>query len=389
MLVTAGLAAGLWYGLRAIRPGQSAPAPQQEAAIVPVEVSPVERGTIAMVRTFSGTLEPRAEFIVAPKVGGRLESLSLNIADRVRRGAVVGELDNAEFVQAVAQARANLAVAEASRAEAANNLELTTRKLQRVQALHKRGVASADQLDTVAAKQSASFAEHEVAEAQYERAGSLLETARIRLGYTRITADWSGGGDVRRVAERFVDEGELVAPNTPLLRIVELEALTGVVFVPERDYAQLRVGQEVQLETAAYPAEQFSGRIARIAPVFDRDTRQVRVELTVPNRSLRLKPGMFIRASVELMREDDALIVPEQALTRRNDRTGVFLIDEARSQALWREVTPGIRQGGRVQIRERDLAGPVVILGQQQLRDRTPVRIASGAQPSGNASDAP
>lgn len=354
---------------------------------IPVEVHPVERGAIAMVRVFSGTLEPRAEFIVAPKVGARLESLFLNISDTVTRGAVVGALDNAEFMQAVAQARADLAVAEASRAEAANNLQLTSRKLKRIQALYDRGVASEAQLDAAAAERSASLAEHDVAEAQYQRARSLLETARIRLGYTEITADWSGGSEIRRVAERFVDEGELVAPNTPLLRIVELETLTGLIFVPERDYAQLRGGQAVQLSTDAYPGESFAGRIARIAPVFDRDTRQVRVELTVANPDLRLKPGMFIRARVELKREANALIVPEQALTRRDDSIGVFLVDESRSRVVWREVTPGIRRGGRVQIHEQDVNGLVVVLGQQQLRDNSTVQIV--APPSAADDDTP
>ena len=101
------------------------------------------------------------------------------------------------------------------------------------------------------------------------RAEASLETANIRLGYTRITAGWSGGDDQRVVAERYVDEGETVSANTPLLRIVELDPITGVIFVTERDYARLQPGQEVLLLTTdAYPGEDFQGRIERIAPVF-------------------------------------------------------------------------------------------------------------------------
>ena len=79
---------------------------------VPVEVARVQRGPIELRRTFSGELEALAEFVVAPKVSGRVERVIVNIGDTVNRGQVVAELDNDEYVQAVTQARADLAVAQ-------------------------------------------------------------------------------------------------------------------------------------------------------------------------------------------------------------------------------------------------------------------------------------
>jgi RND family efflux transporter MFP subunit len=340
-----------------------------------VEVSPVERGPIELRRTFSGALAPRAEFVVAPKVSGRVERLTVNISDLVRRGQVVGELDNDEYVQAVAQARADLAVARANLAEARSALEIASRDLERIKTLRQRGVASEAQLDGARANRLAKQVELEVAEAQVMRAESALETANIRLGYTRITAGWSGGDEERVVAERFVDEGETVSANTPLLRIVELHPITGVVFVTERDYARLQPGQKVMLQTDAFPGEEFPGRIERIAPVFRQETRQARVELAVDNAGRRLKPGMFIRATVVLEQLADAVIVPEQALTRRGDRTGIFLVSEDGHSVHWREVTIGIRDGERVQLEGENLVGRVVTLGQQLLEDGSAISI--------------
>ena len=341
----------------------------------PVEVMPIEHGSIELRRTFSGALEPRAEFIVAPKVGGRVERLMLNLADRVKRGQLVGELDNDEYVQAVAQARADLAVTRANLAEARSELETAQRELERIRTLRQRGVASESQLDSAKANQLAKEVEHEVAEAQVLRAESALETANIRLGYTRITAGWSGGENERVVAERYVDEGETVAANTPLLRIVELDPITGVVFVTERDYARLQPGQQVELVTDAYPGEKFTGEIARIAPVFEPATRQARVEISVKNPEQRLKPGMFIRANVVLERKANATIVPEQALIKRGDSVGVFLVGEDGQSVFWHEVTAGIRDGSRVQIEADGLAGRVVTLGQQLLDDGSAISI--------------
>ena len=350
---------------------------KQDAQSVPVEVMPIMHGPIELHRTLSGTLEARAEFVVAPKVSGRVERLTVNIADPVKRGQVVGELDSEEYVQAVAQAKADLEVARANLAEARNALEITTRELVRFKTLRQRGVASESQFDSVQANELAKQAGLEVAKAQVVRAEASLETTRIRLGYTRITAGWSGGNEQRVVSERFVDEGETVSANTPLLRIVELDPITGVVFVTERDYARLRPGQEILLLTDAVPGQEFRGRIERIAPVFRQTTRQARVEMVIDNSDQRLKPGMFIRANVVLDRNEDATIIHEQALTRRNDRTGVFLVSRDGHSVTWHEVTTGIRAGDRVEITEKDLSGRVVTLGQQLLDEGSAISIAS------------
>jgi RND family efflux transporter MFP subunit len=342
---------------------------------VPVEVAQIQRGPIELRRTFSGELEALAEFVVAPKVSGRVEHVFVNIADTVERGQVVAELDNDEYVQAVAQAQADLEVARAKLSEAKSALEIAGREFKRTESLLKRGVASDSEFDAARQERLAKQAQLKVAAAEVTKAESSLETANIRLGYTKVTAGWTGGGEQRVVAERYVDEGQTVAANAPLLLIVELHPIVGVVFVTERDYARLKPGQLVSLTTDAYPDEQFKGRIDRIAPVFRKNTRQARIEMTIGNPQHRLKPGMFIRATVVLARKSEATIIPEQALTKRNDRDGVFIVSENGQSVVWREVKVGIRQGERVQVEGQGLNGRVVTLGQQLVNDGSPITI--------------
>ena len=334
----------------------------------PVETVEIVRGPIEFKRSFSGTLEAHAEFIIAPKVAGRVERLTVNLADPVNRGQLVVELDNAEYIQSVTQAKAELAVAEANLVEAKSALQIAKRDLSRVETLRERGVVSVAQLDAAQAEELAKKSKLEVSRAEVLRSEATLETARIRLGYTKIKADWSGGEEQRVVAERFVNEGEAVSANTPLLRIVELDPISGVVFVAERDYGRLKPEQEVLLETDAFPGQIFVGAITRIAPVFKEETRQARVELSIDNPERRLKPGMFVRATIVLDKVSNAVIVAEQAITKRNDRTGVFLVKEDGNHVRWQEVTIGIRDGKQVQLHE-DLTGEVVTLGQQLLDD--------------------
>jgi RND family efflux transporter MFP subunit len=288
----------------------------------------------------------------------------------------VGELENAEYVQAVAQAKADLVVAKANLAMAKNALEIANREFERTKKLLKRGIASASEFDTARAELLAKRAQLEVADAQVTKAASSLETANIRLGYTKVTASWTGGNEYRVVAERYLDEGQTVAANDPLLLIVELHPIVGVVYVTEKDYARLRPGQVVLMTTDAYPGEQFPGRIERIAPIFSKSTRQARVEMTIENSQHRLKPGMFIRATVVLERVSETTTVPQQALTVRNDKTGVFVVGKDGRSVVWREVKLGIREGGRVQVEGEGLSGLVVTLGQQLVEDGSSITIA-------------
>jgi RND family efflux transporter MFP subunit len=346
---------------------------------IPVEVAVVRQGTIELQRNFTGTLEAHAAFLVAPKVGGRIEQMEPDISDPVSRNQVVARLDHAEYVQQVAQAEANLTVARANLVEAESLLEIAERELDRFGKLQQRGVSSASQHDAARADQLARQAHLEVARAQLVRSQAELETARIRLGYTEVTAAWRGGSEQRVVAERYVDEGETVTANTPLLRIVELDPISAVFHVTESDYGQLHAGLPARIHTDAYPQQTFAGAIERVAPVFRENSRQARVELRIDNPDLRLKPGMFVRATLVLQRVDQATLVPAAAVTRRGDRDGLFQVVGDGKSVRWRELRLGIRQDDWLQLLGEPLQGQVVVLGQQMLDDGSAIAIVGGA----------
>ncbi len=354
-----------------------------ERGPAPVEVARVTVEPLELRRTFSGTLEPRAELVVAPKVGGQLRFLSVDIGDTVHFGQLVAGLDDAELLQEIASHRADSLVAAANLYEARSALTIAARELARVESMRVRGAASETVVDAARADHLAQEARVEVATAHVARAAALLEGTRIRLGYTRVRAEWSGDLQPRLVGERYVDPGTIVPAQRALLSVVELDPITGVIFVTEKDYRFLRVGQAARVTTDAFPGEVFVATIARIAPVFQANSRQARVELAIPNQGWRLKPGMFIRASVVLERVEQAVVVPERALTRRDDVVGVFLVDEAALTVRWRPVEVGIRDGDRVEVVGDPLEGRVVTLGQQLVDDGAPITIPGDADREG------
>jgi RND family efflux transporter MFP subunit len=379
-----GMHIGLALGLAGVAAGCE-PQPARVAdGRAPVAVSSVERGTIHLRRTYSGTLEAPARFVVAPNVAGRVERLQVDLGDAVQRGQVVARLDDDELDQRVAEARAELAVARANLTMARNRLEVARRDLGRIRKLRKRGISSEAQLDAAEAEELEAEAGVEVARARAARARAALGSARVRLGYTRVEARWSGGNDERYVAERQVSAGAQVSAGTPLYSIVELDPLICVIFVAERDYALLRADQPAVLETDAWPGERFEARVRRVAPVFEPGSRQARIELAVENEDMRLKPGMFARVNVTLKTVEDAVIVPWAAVTKRDGGSGLFRVDRNRMSVRWQPVQTGIREDDRVQLVDSMLQGEVVVLGQQLLDDGTAITI-----PDAEASELP
>ncbi len=346
--------------------------PSKPAA--PVEVGAAERGTITLRRTFSGTIEASSRVQIASRVPGHLERLAVDIGDRVQRDQVIAWIEDDELEQDVLQSEADLAVARASKVEAEASAEFARRALERLQALDQDGVASKSELDSVRTSSLAREAAVAVAAAREQRADAALASARLRRGQAEVAASWEAVRDVavsdslgppasaalealrddaRVVSARYVDEGTVIAAGTPIVDVVDLTPVIAVVFVPERDYGRLSVGQAGRLRTDAYSGETFTGVVARVAPIFSRDTRQVRVEIEVANEDLRLKPGMFVRATLELAEETNVQIVPFAALTERGAQLGVFRLvggDATTATVRWTPVEAGIREDDRVSV---------------------------------------
>ncbi|MGE9289557.1 MAG: efflux RND transporter periplasmic adaptor subunit, partial [Puniceicoccales bacterium] len=293
----------------------------------------------------------------------------------IERGDIVAVLDDAELVQSVRQAEANLLVAKANLREAEARMEIAGKESDRVRKLRERGISSDAQVDTARAEELSAEAGLAVAGAQIARAEAELESAHIELNETRVRANWTDGEGQRVVAERMVDEGDAVSANDPLFRVVDLNPLLGVVRVTERDYPLISPGDRVMIRADAYPDEVFEGVVSRIAPVFSEESRQARVEFDVANEDQRLKPGMFVRATLVLGVRENAKIVPDMAIVRRNDENGVFVLSEDRKTVFWQPVEIGIREGKRVEIITEEVSGEVVTLGQQLVNDGSPVRV--------------
>lgn len=374
LVTVAAVAGGAWW-LR--DEGVAPPTPDGGDSRVAVEAAPVETGSVADVRTFTGTLEAGDAFTVAPKIGAQIERIHVDIGDRVEQGQVVAELDDDEATQAVAEAEAELAVARAEVEQAAADARLARREFERTRSLAERNLASTSELDTTRARAEAQSAAVEVARARVTQREAALARARVQLSYTRVRADWRGGDSERVVGQRMVNAGDTVAANTPLVSVLGIDPITAAVFAPESDYALLSTGQTVEVTADALPNRTFEGLISRIAPRFERDSRQARFEVTLPNEDRALKPGMFVTVRVTVATTEDATLVPAEAIVRREEGPGVYrIVDGDPPTVRFVPVALGIQGEGGVEILDPELSGRVVTLGQQMLEDDAPVIVS-------------
>jgi RND family efflux transporter MFP subunit len=376
-----------FMGWRIFSPAAPAPGPgtSQAARAIPVEVTPVRHDTIRDIARFTGTLVASSRFVVSPKIPGRLEKLQVNIGDRVDNGDLIAVLDSEEYALAVTQAEAELEVSRANLADAKSALELVSRDLERTRELQLQKVASEAELDSMQAKYNAANAAFEVAGSHILQREAALEAAKVRLAYARIHARWAGStGGAHFVSEKFIDEGNMLRANDPIVSIVDIGSVIARINVIERDFPAIRVGQSAIVSTDAYPGMTFEGRVVRRSPVLAEASRQALVEIEIPNTDLLLAPGMYIRSSIEFARKPDATIIPASAIVSRDARKGVFLADKNTSTAVFVPIETGITEGEDVEVLSPDISGLVISLGQHLLEDGSAIRVTGAGKESGN-----
>jgi len=235
------------------------------------------------------------------------------------------------------------------------------------------------------------------ADEAWRNAQSMLEAARRRLAYWDITAEQierlEDSGEVTKtmtlvapvngiVLEKDVFEGQRVMPGMRLYRLADLSTVwvEGEVF--EQDIRFVNLGSEAHIEVAAYPGEHVMGSVSFVYPTVDVESRTNRIRVTVANRGLRLKPGMFATVffDVEAIRDD--LAVPLEAVVMTGERNLVFVRDEDGMLGP-REVVLGARAGASVQVLSGLAEGETIVTSANFLVDAESRLAATGGSMPG------
>lgn len=291
---------------------------------IPVEGAMVVRDTLVISVSAAAEAAASRQAVLRAQVEGRITRLRVEENDRARSGQLLIQIDTTEYTIAVDRARARLATATATYDELTmfdDEIEDERIRAERARfARAKSGIADAE---------------------------LGVREAELQLQRTRIRAPFVG-----RVASLRVVEGQQVRPGDELLTVVDLDPLKVEVQVLESEIGLLAEGRGATIVFAAFPGESFSGRIATINPVVERDTRTARVTVTIPNPRGRVLPGMYARVSLEARKLPDRIMVPRAAILERDRRTMLFVFEGENDIgfAKWRYVTPGMMNDSLVEI---------------------------------------
>jgi RND family efflux transporter MFP subunit len=254
----------------------------------------------------------------------------------------------------------------------------------------------AAQEELLTAKRLASQLSEDAGEA-WRNAQAMLEAARRRFAYWDITAAQveriERTGEVRKtltlvapvtgiVLEKHVVEGQRVTPGMHLYRLADLTEMwvEGEVF--EQDLQFVRPGAQAHIEVAAYPGEHLMGLVSFVYPTVDERGRTNRVRVTVRNRDLRLKPGMYATIYFDVLIGRELLAVPVDAVVVTGERNLVFIRD-AEGMLAPREVVLGTRSGDRVQILAGLTEGETIVASANFLIDAESRLAATGGSMPG------
>lgn len=279
---------------------------------------PVRKGELVINVSANGNLQPTNSVDVGSELSGIIETVFVDVNDRVKKGQVLARLDTSKLRDQVRQAKADIAAAEARVGQARATVAETAASLARLHEVARLSggkVPSKAELDAGQAAALRAVADQKAAEATVASARALLSTYEISLSKATIHSPIDGV-----VLTRKVEPGQTVAAamTAPVLFTLaeDLRRMELQVDVDEADVGKVKEGQEARFHVDAWPGQNFPAKVTRVG--WGSQTKDQVVSyltiLEVRNDELLLRPGMTATADITTARRADVLLVPNTAL---------------------------------------------------------------------------
>jgi len=324
-----------------------------------------------------GTLAAVDQVTISSQAEGAVSRILADLGDRVSAGQTLVELDREKPQYNLDQQKAALARALAKYGanepgrlpsieqtpdvqKAAAELAQAKQAWERADQLLKRQLIPRQTLDDADATLRSKQATYDSAlqnaknlRADIDASDASMKLADRQVRDTSIRAPFEG-----YVQKRLVSLGEFVKSQAPVMMIVRLDPLKATAEIPEAMAPWIAVGQTIELRVDAFPDKTFSGKLSRISPAVNAQTRAFPFEALVPNAEALLKPGTFARVHLTTSDVQRVLTLPYAALQYRYGVNRAFVVNGDRLAA--HEAKIGDRLGDRIEITSGLKAGDLV-----------------------------
>jgi len=402
---------------------------------VPVTVAPLERRTVERTIDVVGTLRGWEQVTIGSKRTGRVSKVLHDMGDHVRPGEPLVELEAVDAKLAYDQAQSKylgelvkLGITEqqaqrfieqygiseelirGKQAEEAIDRvpaviqvlvskEKALHNLNRQRALSKKGASTVQELEdyeneyrsaSAAYENARATARNVIASAVANRVArnqaiQTLADMIIRVPKPELTPPGSSQADavVYAVTKRSVSEGQMVREGEAVCELIIENPLRLWTSAPERYAEQVRVGQPVRITVSSQPDLLFLGKVVRINPSVDAVSRTFQVETQVPNDRRLLRAGGFAKAAIITDSAAQAAVAPTESIIRFAGVTKLFFVENGKARSV-NDIVTGSEGPGWVEVTSKSLptSAMVVITGQTQLANGTPVVIRTPGPPS-------
>lgn len=303
-----------------------------------VKVSETTKEMVTQEAEFTGTIQPFYKNNISPSLGLRIDKIHVDVGDKVKSGDLLVEMDKRQYLQAAIQL---------------SNLEVDYLRFEK---LYQEGGISKQQLDQLQTQM----------EVSKHAADNLRENADLLSPIDGV------------ITERAYDPGDVYSPTQGrILTVMQLDRVKIHVNVSEIYFPNVKLGMPVDIKLDVYPNETFPGKVSLIYPAFDGATRTFTAEITIPNSSMKLRPGMFSRVILNFGDVERVLIndIAVQKQIGSNERY-VFVLDKD-NIAQRKVVTVGRIVGNKYEILSGVNNGEkVVVAGAQKLIDGVKVEVS-------------
>lgn len=322
----------------------------EEESKARVESAIAQKKAIREPLTYKGDTAPQQTVTLRSQAEGQLQELTVDVGDTVKSGQTLAQLNDVLLQTDIAEAKAELASRKAEVNRLRNevkNAEIALEQAQaeaqqaqadanRQQNLAEQGAVAQQQAEVAtteatvaqqqvrAAREQIRIAEDAVASAQEQVKAqeSIIAQAQERRSYSTLKSPLTGV-----VLERVTDPGNLVEPGDEVLTLGDFENVKIRVLVSELALGEIQRGQQVKVTLDAFPNETYQGSVTRISPSAN-DSRQVPVEVRIPNPDRRIGQGLLARVTFP-RQEMEQVVIPETALhDEEGDTATVFTLNQ-------------------------------------------------------------
>ena len=290
---------------------------EDEAVIVKTVTAEVQ--TVDILEVYTSEIMAYKENDITPAAQGlHIDRIHVDVGDRVYQGQTLVTLDQTTLKQQEL------------------NLATTQDNYDRMVPVHAAGGISDQQLTQM----------KNTLDLQKEVVENLRKNSTIKSPISGV------------VTARNFENGDLFA-SMPILHIMQIDKLKVMANVSEQYFTSVKVGDKVTIEVDIYPGQQFEGEVSRINPAFDARTRTFSVEITIPNKSMELRPGMYARAIFN-MGQRQSIMVSDKAIQKQAGSSERYVYVIENGEAHYRFVTDGRRVGDMIEILDGVEAGEEV-----------------------------